>query len=323
MYNKSWKGASQSWGAWSPQMPKPGKGRKTDKTERKEDTVPGAYDSAPWDSSWSAPTDSSTDDQAKAFMDAFLKFTKETDQPVPAVLQGFFKQDVKGELKDQQKKLNQHRAVLQKIDNKKKAIRRDEEQWQKWIQDIRELIKKQRARHEEQSKKLQEELVALEKKEEDLRTGKEESTETINVEEDEEDLDAMLDACATPVQNQVQALVPDNEAIVNAKIQAMKSQLEAEYQQKLEESCNQAHQVMQHQPQHHLAVRVAHMTGQGFEQSLITEQEESEKNPGAREIGPFTRRGYREAQSPYARNNGETMQERMNKTHGNSPHGVG
>ena len=127
------------------------------------------------------------DEKAKAFMEAFLKFSKEQETEIPQAFQDFSKQDVKVELKDQQKRLNEHRAILQKIENKNKAIRKDEEQWQNWIQEIRETIKKQKTRRDEQAQKLQEELAALERKEEELGMGKSDNDQNpIQV----EDLDA-------------------------------------------------------------------------------------------------------------------------------------
>lgn len=120
-------------------------------------------------------------------MEAFLKFSKEQETEIPQAFQDFSKQDVKVELKDQQKRLNEHRAILQKIENKNKAIRKDEEQWQNWIQEIRETIKKQKTRRDEQAQKLQEELAALERKEEELGMGKSDNDQNpIQV----EDLDA-------------------------------------------------------------------------------------------------------------------------------------
>lgn len=63
----------------------------------------------------------------------------------------------------------------------------DREQWQNWIQEIRETIKKQKTRRDEQAQKLQEELAALEKKEEELGMGKSDNDQNpIQV----EDLDA-------------------------------------------------------------------------------------------------------------------------------------
>ena len=309
-------------------MPKGGKGKKQER-EKKEDNTLGAYDAVPWDSSWSSSSTSPSEEQAKAFMEAFVKFTKDQDQSIPTALQEFFKQDVKGELKDQQKRINQHRAILQKIENKKKAIRKDEEQWMKWTQDAKEMIKKQKARHEEQEKKLKEELEALEKKEEALRLGKEEETAPINVDEEEEDVEALLEACEVKAfEKKPLEEIKDDEKI-NQKMAEMKKKLEAEYQQKFEVSCSNAHQAMQQQFQHQLSVQMMHMAHQFNEHGgtmlgppVALPAEGVEGTAPA--VGPFVRRigREREAQSPYARNQ-DTMQKKLEKTHGKTPPGDG
>ena len=324
-----------NWNAWSPQYPKGNKQRKSkdgDK-EKKADVVPGAYDSMPWEpSSQPSSSQQSSDEQAKAFMEAFMKFTKEQDQAIPPALQPFFQQDSKEELKDQQKKLNQHRAILQKIENKKKAIRRDEEQWQHWILEIRETIKKQKIRHEEQAEKLQAELAVLVKKESELKTGVgENETSPIQV----EDVEEILDACLSkqpPKQKENEKTEKMLQGEFNQKLQDMKQQLEEDYQKKFEAACSHANQSMQQQLQQHLAFQMMHMANpaeMGISQppglpALGTEGLNSAGDPPAI-VGPFSRRSQpkeRDAQSPYARP-AATMQERLQKTHGTTSGGAG
>ena len=71
------------WNAWSPQYPKPRNNRAKNVEKEKKEEVPGAYDAMPSGSSLSSSSPPSTDNQARAFMDAFMKFTKEQDQEVP------------------------------------------------------------------------------------------------------------------------------------------------------------------------------------------------------------------------------------------------
>ena len=327
-----------NWNAWSPQYPKGNKQKKPKdgEKEKKAEVVPGAYDSMPWDpSSQPSSSQQSSDEQARAFMDAFMKFTKEQDQQIPQALQPFFKQDTKEELKDQQKKLNQHRAILQKIENKRKAIRKDEEQWQHWLLEIKETIKKQRTRHEEQAAKLQEELEVLIKKEMELKTGAEENeTSPIQV-EDEEDVEEILDACLTRTPNKKKENEKTEQMMqgeLNKKLQEMKKQLEEDYQQKFEAACSQANQSMQQQLQQHLAFQMMNMANQvdpglPLPPGLPALGTEGANNAGnlPATVGPFCRRTQpkeREAQSPYARP-AETMQDRVEKTHGLPTGGAG
>lgn len=320
-----WYGSTK-WNAWSPQYPKMGKGktRREPEREKKPEAFPGSYDAMPWEPSSSQPSSSATpvDDKSKAFMDAFLKFTKEQDTEIPPIFQEYFKQDTKVELRDQQKKLNQHRAILNKIENKRRAIRKDEEQWSQWLQEVKEMIKKQKARREEQAQKLQEELAALEKKEEELRSGVSETAvpETIELDDDmEEDVDNMLDKlqAKSAMKNQDANPAEAQDAGINQKLMEMKEKMEAEYQQKYELACTEANQYMQQQFQYQLA----QMMGAAQAQQQVGEMGATPtRMPVKTGVGPFTRRrspGSRE-RSPYSKNQ-ETMQKTLEKSHGQEP----
>lgn len=313
------------WNAWSPQYPKPRNNRAKNVEKEKKEEVPGAYDAMPSGSSLSSSSPPSTDNQARAFMDAFMKFTKEQDQEVPPVLKEFLKQDVKEDLRDRQKKLNQHRAILQKIEGKKKAIKRDEEQWQCWTQEIRELIKKQKQRHEEQAAKLQEELETLLKKEEELRAGKtEDDVQPINVEEDEEDIETLLGKDAEAPATLPTGVKESMESGFNKQLQDMKEQMEEEYRMKFEAACASANHSMQQQYQLSLQMMQTQMAPNMGNQTesppvnvLGLDAALQEGQPA--KVAPFTRR-YKaqdrdDVHSPYGRPQ-ETMQQRLERSHG-------
>lgn len=317
-----WYGSTK-WNAWSPQYPKTGKGktRREPEREKKPEAFPGSYDAIPWESSSSQPSSSATpvDDKAKAFMEAFLKFTKEQDTEIPPMFQEYFKQDTKVELRGQQKKLNQHRAIINKIENKRRAIRKDEEQWNQWLQEVKDMIKKQKARREEQAQKLQEELAALEKKEEELRSGVSETAvpETIELEDDmEEDVDSMLDnlQSKSAMKNQEVNPAMAQEAGINQKLKEMKEKMEAEYQQKYELACTEANQYMQQQFQYQLA----QMMGVAQAQPQVGEMGATPNRSTVKTgVGPFTRRHEPKSRerSPYSKNP-ETMQHSLERSHG-------
>ena len=296
-----------------------------ERREGKEGRGAGAYDAMPSGSSLSFSSPPSTDNQARAFMDAFMKFTKEQDQEVPPVLKEFLKQDVKEDLRDRQKKLNQHRAILQKIEGKKKAIKRDEEQWQCWTQEIRELIKKQKQRHEEQAAKLQEELETLLKKEEELRAGKtEDDVQPINVEEDEEDIETLLGKDAEAPATLPTGVKEMMESGFNKQLQDMKEQMEEEYRMKFEAACASANHSMQQQYQLSLQMMQMQMAPNMGNQTesppvnvLGLDAALQEGQPA--KVAPFTRR-YKaqdrdDVHSPYGRPQ-ETMQQRLERSHG-------
>ena len=94
------------------------------------------------------PPSTGSDQQARAFMDAFIQYSK--GQDLPDVLQAFLKKDnkdTKEDLRQQQRHLNLHRNVLQKIEAKKRAIKKDEDQWQNWVKEVKETIKTQKTKH--------------------------------------------------------------------------------------------------------------------------------------------------------------------------------
>lgn len=318
---QAWYGGSK-WNQWSPQLPRPRKDKKN-KDQDKDKKVEGvlqSYDSMPLDSSTASSSSTGSDQQARAFMEAFFQYTKGQDLPEP--LQGFFKRDAKEDLRSQQRQLNLHRNVLQKIEAKKRAIKKDEDQWQHWMKEVKDTIKQQKLKHEENMEKLQKELKELEQKEEEIRAGKEnEESVPIEIEEDEDDIDELFRS--NPKVHQ--EAVPEQE---NARIQQMKIALEQEYQRKLEEACHSAQMSMQQQMHMHMMALVGQPPpppGMQFQQEgLMPQAGCNAVIPGTSgtepaKVGPFTRKTRdREATSPYSRpkEDKETMNARLQETHG-------
>ena len=156
------------------------------------------YDAVPWPGSTSSSSTSTSnggDLQARAFLEAFLEYAQEKEQDLPAPLKNLLQPNVEDNLRLQQKRLNKHRGLLQKIENKKRAIQRDQDEWLKWIAEMKDTIQQQKQRHKEQEEKLTKELKEPEQEEEELRKQKEcEEIQTLSVPAEEEDeVELMMD----------------------------------------------------------------------------------------------------------------------------------
>ena len=194
MYNQNW-GQNMQWGGWSPQYPKqnrPQQRRSRDggdrgKDRKKEEGVARPYDSSAQPSSQPQSSAGSAESQ---FMKEFMEMARENKMPIPERLQKLLPDGTKDAIRDQQRKLNRHRNVVNKIESKKKALEMDKERWSNWLQEMKEQIVKQRGNFEENQKKLQKELEALEDEERKIRTQdtkeeeeEEEDPENVNVEQ--------------------------------------------------------------------------------------------------------------------------------------------
>lgn len=68
-----------------------------------------------------------------------------------------------------ERRIFKHRNVLHKFENKKKAIEKDNERWNTWVNTMKQEIQQQRDNHETAQKKLQKELNDLIDEEKKLR----------------------------------------------------------------------------------------------------------------------------------------------------------
>ena len=293
-----------SWGGWSPQMPRQKKkdkgGDATRKTKKEESTI-RPYDAtgeAASGQSSSLPS-SSSQQAAQDFMQEFFNMAKENNMEIPQKLQKFMpsqETDTRQTLKEQQRKLNRHRNVLSKIEAKEKARIKDEEKWDAWVKEVKEALASEKCKHEERQTTLKKELEELRKEEEKIRMSQDEE----NMEETEEDPAHELDDFLGNKKTEK----PEEE--VEARVQEMKRRLEREYQIKLQQHKAQVEQ----QCMLMLMQRKSDVIDVDDEDpEMIAEADASEKGPqnstggayGARKARPRTET------SPYGRKQNEQV----------------
>lgn len=247
MYNQNW-GQNMQWGGWSPQYPKQGRqqqrrsrdGGDRGKDRKKEEGVARPYDSSTPSSllPQSSTASGSTETQ---FMKEFLEMARESKMQIPERLQKLLPDGTKDAIRDQQKRLNRHRNVVNKIDSKKKALELDKERWSSWLQEMKEQIVKQRGNFEENQKKLQKELEALEEEEKKIRSqdSKEDEEEDMEEPNAEQMVDTFMDELKeedpkAPMHRERERLVPGSAELQDA-LQEMQQKMESRYQEKLKE----------------------------------------------------------------------------------------
>ena len=226
-----WKGSgANQWGSWSPQMPKtqPRKKVKEEKgaKDNKKEGVVKPYDST------SMVGSASSDGQSTemVFMKEFLSFMKESGTDVPERFQKFMPNDKMTEIRSQQKKLNKQRNGAQKIENKRKAIERDGEQWTLWLSKMREEIQAEKDKHVANQERLHKELDALLDEQRNLaKEDDEEMPEKSEEQEAEESLDALLQNGANPVPSTM------GQPEINKYLMDMQSKMEEQFTKRLEE----------------------------------------------------------------------------------------
>lgn len=130
MYNQwSGKGGGKGWGGWSPQLPKNTRGKKAEKEkekpakDRKDVGVIKPYDSTSLPSSFGGPA---VDGEHTLIKD-FLDYLKESKVEIPEKLRKHIPDQTKEDIRTQQKRLNRHRTVVNRIEAKKKALEKDRE----------------------------------------------------------------------------------------------------------------------------------------------------------------------------------------------------
>lgn len=260
MYSKGWQNNNMSWGPWSPQVPKSSRSRKRDdkKDTKKEEGLVKSYDSG---SSAAGSQSSDSSSTEVKFMQEFMAMIKENKMEVPERLQKFVQDDPKVALKEQQKALNKKRKLMNKIENKKKAIDADKLKWEKWVQDMKTEVQQQRSKFEENQKRLNSELEALIIEEKKLEA----EDEAADMEEiqDSPGVDEILDACSADADSKnkesrehqarmMEAKLQESQEhqarMMEAKFQEMQMKMEAHYQQKLEEQRQQLIQAAMARP---------------------------------------------------------------------------
>lgn len=186
------------------------------------------YDSTSTSAGGSALSDGQSTEMV--FMKEFLNFMKESGTEVPERFQKFMPNDKMADIRLQQKKLNKQRNVAQKIDNKRKAIERDAEQWTQWLVKMREEIQAEKDKHIANQERLNKELEQL--LEEQKNLAKDDDVEEVTKTEEmevEDSLEALLQTDVSTEPN-VQQIQP----VVNKIIAEMHDKMEQEYVRKIE-----------------------------------------------------------------------------------------
>lgn len=168
-------------------------------------------------------------------MQNFLEIAKENKLELPDRLQQCLPtpaQETKETIRERQKQLNKHRNILNKVENKKKAIEKDQEKWLIWVQSMRQEIQQQKERHEETQQKLQKELdeLLLEEK----RLQEQEDMDLEAPEEEEDPVMALEQMVAEPGGTADTGEMKNKNKLNEAPVQ-MQKKMESEYQQRLEQ----------------------------------------------------------------------------------------
>lgn len=253
-------------------------------------------------------------------MTAFLKVYQEGGTPIPDALQHFLPDQEREEMKSQQKMLNRMRNVKQKISNKEKAIVKDEVQWKTWLEEVRQVIEKQKQQHEETQERLHQELKSLQLEEEKLRSQK--VTDVMEVSEDEsmetkpavEDMDSLLGKAKAKEEPQANPTEEDLQQQMNQKLQDMQLKLQQDFQQKL----RLAEEMMAHRYQAQLQKH----TQEPQVISLLDELDGQDAEAGAAGYGA-NRPKTKSESSPYRKEVAKSMAEKLKQSHGMVPTGNG
>ena len=108
------------------------------------------------------------DSEPNLFKD-FLEYLKESKVEIPEKLKKHIPDSTKEEMKSQQRRLNRHRTVVNRIENKRKAWEKDKERRTIWLTSIRDEINAQKKKHHEAQKQMGKELEELIEEERKLR----------------------------------------------------------------------------------------------------------------------------------------------------------
>ena len=212
---------------------KKGRSEEKPKERKKEDAVTKPYDSLPASSLPSQSTSGAS--TAEIFMQNFLEMAKENKLDLPDRLQQCLPtpaQETKETIRERQKQLNKHRNILNKVENKKKAIEKDQEKWLIWVQSMRQEIQQQKERHEETQQKLQKELDELLLEEKRLQ---EQEDMDLEAPEEEEDPVMALEQMVAEPGGTADTGEMKNKNKLNEALVQMQKKMESEYQQRLEQ----------------------------------------------------------------------------------------
>lgn len=171
-------------------------------------------------------------------MKEFLDMAKEQKMDIPERLQKCLpdaNQETRTSIKEQQRKLNRHRNVLHKLENKKKALEKDNEQWITWVDTMRQEIQQQKEKHEETQKKFRQDVEELTVEEQKIREQVDQEMEASEEEEKEpeEALEELLGTATGKPGADNKGKI--NEQKVNEALMKMQKDMETRYQIQLEQ----------------------------------------------------------------------------------------
>lgn len=322
------KSNGNTWPGWSPQWPqtrrskggRQDKGEAEDKSSKSKESLPLSYSAVPVQSS------TSEDQGAQAFLDAFRKVVQDGRTEVPEVLQPFWPDPEREDLKSQQKKLNRLRSIKSKIQGKERAQAKDEQQWYKWLDEVKLLIEAQKTQHEETQTRLAKEIQELKIEEEKLKQQKDQECMEVSEEETKEDkVHGLLDELMAPRDKNVvekpKMHAATQEQDMEQKFLAMQAQLQLEFQQKMHAAQQDMEQRYQQQIQEDRQQLKKVLENQNTVQVINIEDEldgldgvePKQKGYGAERGRP------KSAVSPYRKEAevpAKTMQERLQQSHG-------
>ena len=280
------------------------------------------------------------DQGAQAFVNAFMKIVQEGKTEVPEVLQPFLPDPEREDLRSQQRKLNKLRSVKQKIQSKEKALGRDQQQWRKWLEEVKTVIEQQQAQHQETQERLSRELQELHLEEENLKKEKDQEQMEISDEETEvrEErvvslVDSLIAAPMKPAKTS-RASPPvtsaDAQDMLQAKMEEMQAQLQADFQQKLKvaESALEQRYAMRSQ-QEIEQIRSTMMSAVGVKTApqvvdLVNDLDALDGAPIGNQNYGANRRKTKTENSPYRKDaeeqpplvSAETMEQKLSRSHG-------
>lgn len=225
-------------------MPKGARGRragadkdKTKEKDKRETGVAKPYDATSLPSSSQAQQ---SDTEMNLFKD-FMEYLKEAKVEIPDKFKKHLPDSTKEDTKLQQKRLNRHRTVVNRIENKKVALEKDKEKWTAWLTSIKEEITAQRKKHMETQQQLEKDIAALEEEEQKLRNPEEPQSDDCPMLE--EDVDGLVDALAAgeePKDRETRFVLENADAL-----KLMQQNMERRYHQKLEEEKMRLQQSME------------------------------------------------------------------------------
>ena len=184
-----------------------------------------SYDTSSLQPSSAASSATNTSNGEKVI--EILKQLAEKDEKAMEALQGLIpvveEEAESGQLRQQQRMLNQIRKLQVKLGKKESAILQRDQQMQKFLQEIRQHVDQEKQRHKKETDLLKEEVVEIKQKLQDLKSGK---PVEVKMENDLEDILGFEDEEKTQLKLQLDKANKEQIEMRN-KVVYMQQQMEA------------------------------------------------------------------------------------------------